>query len=147
MLYLNSLQSSCRPRQKPHQQKEDFRGDTFWWRQCSTSPTSLALFWFSTAWACSYISCHESQTEILQSRSVNYLLTGSPWDPWTPLWHRFLDTVGDDVRFLYIYGGLSAEQNILSETKVYISRDRLYNNDSFLVCCVRVSLHRSHWSA
>jgi len=34
----------------------------------------------------------------------NYLLTGSPWDPWTPLWHSVLDTVGEDKRFLYIYG-------------------------------------------
>merc|ERR1711874_831275 len=35
---------------------------------------------------------------------ANFLLTGSPWDPWTPLWHKFLDTFGADVRLLYIYG-------------------------------------------
>jgi len=35
---------------------------------------------------------------------VNFALTGSPWDPWTPLWNKFLDIFGEDKYFLYVYG-------------------------------------------
>ena len=35
---------------------------------------------------------------------VNYLVTGSPWDPWTKPWHLFLDTFGENSYNLYVYG-------------------------------------------
>ena len=38
------------------------------------------------------------------TRIVNFALTGSPWDPWTPLWNKFLDIFGEDKYFLYVYG-------------------------------------------
>ena len=37
-------------------------------------------------------------------RSVKFLLTGDPWDPWTKPWHWFLDTFGEDEHFLYVWG-------------------------------------------
>jgi len=36
--------------------------------------------------------------------SANFFLTGSPWDPWTKPWNKFLDLVGEDKYFLYVYG-------------------------------------------
>ena len=37
-------------------------------------------------------------------RAANYVLTGSPWDPWTKPWNMLLDLLGDDQYFLYVYG-------------------------------------------
>ena len=39
-----------------------------------------------------------------QFRTANYILTGSPWDPWTKPWLMFLSTFGDDKYLLYVYG-------------------------------------------
>merc|ERR1712198_262847 len=36
--------------------------------------------------------------------TANYILTGSPWDPWTKPWLMFLSTFGDDKYLLYVYG-------------------------------------------
>ena len=47
-------------------------------------------------------------------RAANYVLTGSPWDPWTKPWNMLLDLLGDDQYFLYVYG---RSHVVLTETK------------------------------
>merc|ERR1711884_818818 len=36
--------------------------------------------------------------------AANYVLTGTPWDPWTKPWNMLLDLLGVDQYFLYVYG-------------------------------------------
>eukprot|EP00092_Neocalanus_flemingeri_P017284 GFUD01018692.1.p1 GENE.GFUD01018692.1~~GFUD01018692.1.p1 ORF type:complete len:361 (+),score=65.23 GFUD01018692.1:101-1084(+) len=35
---------------------------------------------------------------------INLLVTGSPWDPWSGFWNVFLDFVGEDKYYLWVYG-------------------------------------------
>jgi len=35
---------------------------------------------------------------------INFLLTGTLWDPWTVPWNVFLDYVGEDKYYLWVYG-------------------------------------------
>ena len=37
-------------------------------------------------------------------RSVNFLVTGNLWDPWTKPWNLFLDIFGEDKYNLYVFG-------------------------------------------
>ena len=39
---------------------------------------------------------------------VNWVVTGSPWDPWTPLWRALLHLAGNPTNYtLWVYGKLS----------------------------------------
>lgn len=35
---------------------------------------------------------------------IKFVLTSDPWDPWSGLWNMFLDVVGEDKYYLWVYG-------------------------------------------
>jgi len=64
---------------------------------------------------------------------VKLILTGDAWDPWSGPWNAFLDLVGDDKYYLWVYGTFAVPSVFYWLAALFYTTLDLYGSPTFLM--------------